>query len=370
MPMKTRRWLALLLAIGCFVLLACPVSAMVAPNDDFYVYDGASVLSEETEQYILTHSVELERKTGAQIVVVTVPTLDGRALEEYATDLFRQWGIGDAEKNNGLLLLCSVGDRQFRVEVGYGLEGDLPDGKTGRMQDAYIIPLLKEDKFDEGIKNGYTAFLQEVSAVYDVTITGDVAISYEDEAADEMPLILCVMVSFGLSILGNQFLLKKKKKYSYVAFWSLEGVQLLVMAWILQDFITALCVVGLSVAVGLQFGSEGSSGGRYYGGGFNPVPEADPADGLLDVLIVRKVSRLLVPTVVGKYKAGRYSELPKLVRHIRTKSLKILCDKPTPINLDGEMRLAQEITMEIAREKIRFFYPKGLSWKAKVLTQV
>ena len=110
--------------------------------------------------------------------------------------------------------------------------------------------------------------------------------------------------------------------------------------------------------------------GRYYGGGFNPVPEADPADGLLDVLIVRKVSRLLVPTVVGKYKAGRYSELPKLVRHIRTKSLKILCDKPTPINLDGEMRLAQEITMEIAREKIRFFYPKGLSWKAKVLTQV
>ena len=110
--------------------------------------------------------------------------------------------------------------------------------------------------------------------------------------------------------------------------------------------------------------------GRYYGGGFNPVPEADPADGLLDVLIVRKVSRLLVPTVVGKYKAGRYNELPKLVRHIRTKSLKILCDKPTPINLDGEMRLAQEITMEIAREKIRFFYPKGLSWKAKVLTQV
>ena len=265
--MKTKIWLTSLLLLFCVSLLCYPVSAaVVAPTDAFYVYDGAQVLSEETEQYILKHSRELDVKTGAQIVVVTIPSLEGAALEEYATDLFRQWGIGAAEKNNGLLLLCAVEDRQFRVEVGYGLEGDLPDGKTGRMQDAYIIPLLSEDKFDEGIKNGYTAFLQEVSAVYDVTITGDVAISYEDEM-DEMPLILCVMVSFGLSILGNQFLLKKKKKYSYVAFWSLEGVQLLVMAWILQDFITALCVVGLSVAVGLQFGSEGSGGGRYYGGG-------------------------------------------------------------------------------------------------------
>ena len=264
--MKTKVWLTSLLLLFCVSLLCCPVSAaVVAPTDDFYFYDGAGVLSEETEQYILKHSRELDVKTGAQIVVVTIPSLEGAALEEYATDLFRQWGIGDAEKNNGLLLLCAVEDRQFRVEVGYGLEGDLPDGKTGRMQDTYIIPLLSEDKFDEGIKNGYTAFLQEVSAVYDVTITGDVAISYEDEE-DEMPLILCVLASFGVSILGNQFLLKKKKKYSNVAFWSLEGVQFLAIGWILQDFLFALCVVGLSVAVGLQFGSEGS-GGRFYGSG-------------------------------------------------------------------------------------------------------
>ena len=110
--------------------------------------------------------------------------------------------------------------------------------------------------------------------------------------------------------------------------------------------------------------------GRYYGGGFNPVPEADPADGLLDVLLVKKVSRLQVPMVIGKYKNGQYKELPQLVRHLRTKEVKILCDKVTPINLDGEMRMAQEITMQIAPEKIRFFYPRGLSWKAKVLTNV
>ena len=266
MGMKIRRWSALLLAIGCFALLVCPVSAaVVSPNDTFYVYDGASVLSEETEQYIFNHSRELDSKTGAQIVVVTIPSLEGQSLEEYATTLFRQWGIGAAEKNNGLLLLCAVEDRQFRVEVGYGLEGDLPDGKTGRMQETYIIPLLKEDQFDAGIKNGYTAFLQEVSAVYDVSITGDEAVAYEED--DEFPLILCLFVAFGVSILGNQLLLKKKKKYSNVVFWVLEIVQFLAMAWILQDFFTALCIVGLAVAVGLQFGSEGGSGGRVYGGG-------------------------------------------------------------------------------------------------------
>lgn len=105
--------------------------------------------------------------------------------------------------------------------------------------------------------------------------------------------------------------------------------------------------------------------GRFYGGGFNPVPEADPADGLLDVLLVKKVSRLQVPTVIGKYKNGRYAELPQLVRHVRTKQLKVRCDKATPVNLDGEVRMAQVVDFKVADEKLRFFYPKGLVWRLK-----
>ena len=105
--------------------------------------------------------------------------------------------------------------------------------------------------------------------------------------------------------------------------------------------------------------------GRFYGGGFNPVPEADPTDGELDVLLVEKVSLLQVPGVIGKYKNGRYKELPHLVRHLKTKSIKIICDEPTPINLDGELRTAREVTMEVAQEKLRFFYPRGLSFAAK-----
>ena len=101
--------------------------------------------------------------------------------------------------------------------------------------------------------------------------------------------------------------------------------------------------------------------GRFYGGGFNPVPEADPTDGLLDVLVVSKVSRLQVAQVVGKYKNGRYKELPDLIRHFRTDRVVIHCDKNTPVNLDGELRKGKDIEMSVAKEKIRFFYPKELS---------
>ena len=105
--------------------------------------------------------------------------------------------------------------------------------------------------------------------------------------------------------------------------------------------------------------------GRFYGGGFNPVPEADPTDGLLDVLLVKKVTRMQVPLVIGKYKDGRYKELPELVRHLRAKELKIRCDKAIPVNLDGEVRMAQVVDFKVADEKLRFFYPKGLVWQAR-----
>ncbi|MBO5867949.1 MAG: diacylglycerol kinase family lipid kinase [Oscillospiraceae bacterium] len=103
--------------------------------------------------------------------------------------------------------------------------------------------------------------------------------------------------------------------------------------------------------------------GRFYGGGFNPVPEADPCDGLLDVLLVNQVNLLQVPAVIGKYKNGRYKELPKLVRHFKAKTVTVTCDKVSPINLDGELRTAETAEMTLADEKIRFFYPKGLTWE-------
>lgn len=151
-----------LILIFLFITFISSVKAIVSPTSNLYVNDYANILSNETEEYIMNKSVALNNVDGTQIVVVTVPNLEGYSIEDYATKLFRNFGIGDKDKNNGLLLLLALEERQFRVEVGYGLEGILPDGKTGRFQDDYIITYLKDDKFDEGVKNGYDAFYAEI----------------------------------------------------------------------------------------------------------------------------------------------------------------------------------------------------------------
>lgn len=103
--------------------------------------------------------------------------------------------------------------------------------------------------------------------------------------------------------------------------------------------------------------------GRWYGGGFQPVPDADPADGLLDVLLVKGVSRLAVMKLIGPYKAGHYARYPQLIRHIRTDRLRITCQRENPVNLDGELRMAQTVEIRLSPHKLRFFYPKELVWK-------
>ena len=110
--------------------------------------------------------------------------------------------------------------------------------------------------------------------------------------------------------------------------------------------------------------------GRFYGGGFNPVPDADPADGLLDILLIDKVSRLKVAKVIGKYKNGQYKELPDIIRHFRTDRLTIHCDNPTSINLDGEIRIGKTVNISVAKEKLRFFFPKGLVWQHQTISVV
>ena len=105
--------------------------------------------------------------------------------------------------------------------------------------------------------------------------------------------------------------------------------------------------------------------GRFYGGGFNPIPEADPADGKLDVLLVRHISRAQVPFIIGKYKEGRYKELSRIARYLQTDSIKVICDQPTAINLGGELRTATVANFKVAEKRIRFFYPRGLTWQAK-----
>ena len=103
--------------------------------------------------------------------------------------------------------------------------------------------------------------------------------------------------------------------------------------------------------------------GRWYGGGFQPVPDAIPDDGKLEVLLVAPVSRLKVPGLVGKFKAGKYKDYPELFRHITTDKVIIHCDTEEVINLDGEARYGKDVEMKLSGKKLRFFFPRGLSYK-------
>lgn len=154
----------LILPFNVFALnpIADPLAWFNISVIDPFVNDLANILSPETEEYIKTKGYELYDTDGTQIMVVTVPNLGNFSIEEYANTLFNSIGIGSSEKNNGLLLLLALEEREFRVEVGDGLSGILPDGKTGRFQDEYIIPYLKNDEWDKGIKNGYDAFYSEI----------------------------------------------------------------------------------------------------------------------------------------------------------------------------------------------------------------
>ena len=163
-----------LIVILC-VMIIVPVSAKGLPNptERFYINDYAKVLSEEQEDLVYDSSKSLYNESTAQIAVLIVESLDGADIKEYANDVFRKWGIGTKDKNNGVLILLATEDRKIRIEVGYGLEGALTDTRCGQLLDNVAIPYLKEDKFDEGILHLYYAVLNEVRDEYELSKVED-----------------------------------------------------------------------------------------------------------------------------------------------------------------------------------------------------
>lgn len=126
-----------------------------------YINDKANLLSESTKQDLLKIGTDLDNKYKAQIAIYTIDSLNGEAIEDYANKLFRELGIGDKEKNKGILILVAKNDHKARIEVGYGLEGDIPDGKAGRILKSMLND-FKKDKYDEGIKLAYGKLANEI----------------------------------------------------------------------------------------------------------------------------------------------------------------------------------------------------------------
>lgn len=163
------RRLSVVLSLLIPVLL---YSQVKFPQYQNYVNDYANVLSLSAEREMNNLALEVKQKTGAEIVVVTVQHLQGLSVQDYATRLFENWGIGQKDKDNGLLILLAMQERKIWIEVGYGLEGVINDARAGQILDEYVVPFLKEQNYDKGFHNGMLAITQLIAQDNNVQITG------------------------------------------------------------------------------------------------------------------------------------------------------------------------------------------------------
>jgi uncharacterized protein len=142
------------------------------PRHGYAVNDFAGVVSASDERQMESMIDELEQKTGAEIAVVTIQSLGGGEIDDFTNRLFANWGVGRKGKDNGLMFLTAMSDRKMRIEVGYGLEGAIPDAKAGRIRRDVITPYFKANQPGKGMVAGVAVLTQEIAKEYGVELTG------------------------------------------------------------------------------------------------------------------------------------------------------------------------------------------------------
>ncbi len=152
-----------------FVFFTLPALALDVPTSSDFVTDKAGILSSATREELNTLLKKFEQSDSTQIVVLTILSLESETLEEYGLRVLETWGIGQAGKDNGALLLIAKEERKIRIEVGYGLEGSLTDLVAGRIIDNQITPYFKKGDFDGGVKSGVKAMIKAVRGEYTAT---------------------------------------------------------------------------------------------------------------------------------------------------------------------------------------------------------
>ena len=150
-----------------WLVLAASAVAQDVPRLTGRVVDRADLLSPSTEATVTERLAAHEDSTGNQIAVLTIPSLEGAVLEPYATRVFRAWGLGEADRDNGVLLLVARDDREVRIEVGYGLEGALTDATADAIIRHEIVPRFRDEDFNGGVLAATDAMLAAVAGEYE-----------------------------------------------------------------------------------------------------------------------------------------------------------------------------------------------------------
>lgn len=167
------------------------------------VNDYAGILTPEQKAVLESRCKALRQKTGAQFAVVTVKSLEGGQIDDFANKLFARWGVGEKGKNNGILLLVALQDHKARVEVGYGLEPVLPDALAGRVLDQELFPAFKQQRYFDGLSGG-------VNRICEIVERGQPATAADRQAAGQPGMLviagfLSLFVAIGSYIGGVGF---------------------------------------------------------------------------------------------------------------------------------------------------------------------
>lgn len=196
-----------LAAILGILLLLLPAVAISAPNEipdpvgDIYVQDFANVLSENEEIQLKNIGRSIDDQTTSQIAVLTVDSIGESSIEEYSVEAYRKFGLGTEKNDNGVLLVIAMQEKKIRIEVGYGLEGTIPDGKAGRILDEYAIPHLKNGQPGLAAMNTYQALANEVSGTNEFESTP----SDVQQQDFPIPSWLLIIIVIGVIVLDFMF---------------------------------------------------------------------------------------------------------------------------------------------------------------------
>ncbi|HWI16519.1 MAG TPA: TPM domain-containing protein [Vicinamibacterales bacterium] len=258
------------------MLLSPTASAQSLPKPAGRVNDFANVIDPAVEAEIDRRLDQVEQQTSSEIAVATVESLAGMSVEEYANRLFKEWGVGQAKQDNGVLILVAPNEREMRIEVGYGLEGVLPDGLAGQVIRDNFTPRFRDGDYSGGIRDG----LDRIATIVErqQVLTPEELAKFNQSSGDDFPIWLLipffgVFVTIGFGMVGIG--LRTKTGFPLL-FGSFFGGMPLVMSLAFLGRLSLMTLLPWSLAmfvVGYRLGGRKSwrdafrdSGGRGSGG--------------------------------------------------------------------------------------------------------
>src|SRR3954468_13068567 len=210
MPLERQTYRAA--SLGALLLLALTTHQVMAiPADDLLkslkptadVNDFAGLLTPAEKASLEVRCRQLRERTGAQLAIVTLKSLQGGNIEDFAVKLFKKWGIGQKDQKNGVLLIVAIEDRRARIETGYGIEPIIPDILAGRIIDHQLKPQFRNQQYAAGLRDSVTAICELIEKV----TPADRAALTNEKPNDWFTavLFLCLFVGFGGFAIGLGF---------------------------------------------------------------------------------------------------------------------------------------------------------------------